>query len=218
VSLPQPYWTDGKRTIYHADCRDILPHLPKVDLVLTDPPYGMGFVAGFSPGPNGYGGPKERTKFNKQRVTGDESPPDIRWVTEYPRAVVWGFHHFADQLGPGGLLVWIKREESAYGTFLSDADAAWVKGSQGVYCKKDMTLYGLTSGRKAHPTQKPLSIMTWSIQKAGGDGLILDPFTGSGTTLLGAKQLGREAIGIEIEEKYCEIAAKRLSQQVLFDS
>jgi DNA modification methylase len=66
-----------------------------------------------------------------------------------------------------------------------------------------------------HPTEKPLSLMYWCVTKAKSAGLILDPFMGSGTTLVAAKQLHRKAIGIEIEEKYCEIAVKRLGQGVL---
>jgi len=115
-------------------------------------------------------------------------------------------------------LVWIKRYDEGYGSFLSDADLAWMSGGHGVYCRRDVSLQGESKNR-LHPTQKPLSIMKWCIEKSKSEGIILDPFMGSGTTLRAAKDLGRKAIGIEIEEKYCEIAAKRLAQEVLpFDA
>jgi len=71
------------------------------------------------------------------------------------------------------------------------------------------------SNNFGHPTEKPIKVITWSINESRTQGLILDPFMGSGTTLVAAKQLHRKAIGIEIEEKYCEIAVKRLGQGVL---
>lgn len=73
----------------------------------------------------------------------------------------------------------------------------------------------MTSYDKMHPTQKPLELMDWCIRLAGDPKSILDPFVGSGTTLESAKRLGKQAVGIEASEKYCEIAAKRLSQDVL---
>src|SRR5208282_3892823 len=125
------------------------------------------------------------------------------------------FHHFSNNLPTGTVLVWLKRYEDGYGSFLSDADLAWMKGGHGVYCMRDVSLQAESKNR-LHPTQKPEPLMRWCIGRAGcpESGVVLDPFMGSGTTLRAAKDLGRRAIGIEIEEKYCEIAAKRLSQKV----
>jgi site-specific DNA-methyltransferase (adenine-specific) len=109
--------------------------------------------------------------------------------------------------------VWIKRYDAGYGSFLSDAEIAWLNRGHGVYCKRDTTLQG-ESDVRLHPTQKPLGIMKWCIGFVKGR-LLADPFMGSGTTLEAAKALGRKAIGIEIEERYCEIAANRLRQSVL---
>lgn len=88
-----------------------------------------------------------------------------------------------------------------------------MKGGHGVYCRRDTSLAGEARHRR-HPTEKPQGVMRWSIEQSKGT-VILDPFMGSGTTLRAAKDLGRKAIGIEIEERYCEIAARRLGQEVL---
>jgi DNA modification methylase len=89
-----------------------------------------------------------------------------------------------------------------------------MKGGCGVYCRKDLSLTKETRLR-SHPNEKPLSLMKWCIEKAGEAGTILDPFMGSGTTLVAAKNLGRKAIGIEISQAYCDVAIKRLSQKIL---
>jgi len=209
----EPYYQDSHCTIYHADCRDVLPHLEPVDLVLTDPPYGMNWDGKITRGKNGTGS-KEKTVSYGKTIKGDNQPFDPSpWLT-FPHVIFWGFQHFASSLPVGSVLVWIKRYDEGYGSFLSDADLAWMSGGHGVYCRRDVSLQGESKNR-LHPTQKPLSIMKWCIEKSKSEGIILDPFMGSGTTLRAAKDLGRKAIGIEIEEKYCEIAAKRLAQEVL---
>jgi len=214
----KPYYDHNGITIYHGDCREILPELPKVDLVLTDPPYGMNNntdSSRFSGGTlehiakRGNGG-----KFSG-KIKGDSEPFDPTPWLNYEAVIMFGFNHYAHRLPTGTTLVWIKRLDEAYGTFLSDAELAWMKGGKGVYCYRDLSLTRETRQRM-HPNQKPLSLIKWCIEKAKSTGLILDPFMGSGTTLRAAKDLGRKAIGIEICEEYCEIAVKRLGQEVLF--
>lgn len=215
----KPYYDHKGITIYHGDCRDILPHMPKVDLVLTDPPYGMnnntnsGRFSGGSQqsiSKRGIGG-----KFKDKIIGDDEHFNPEPWIY-FPRVILFGANHYLDKLFPGTTLVWIKRLDSAFGSFLSDAEIAWMKGGCGVYCWRDTSMNRLALQR-IHPSQKPIGLMKWCIEKSKSThGTILDPFMGSGTTLRAAKDLGRKAIGIEIEEKYCEMAAKRLGQEVLF--
>jgi site-specific DNA-methyltransferase (adenine-specific) len=211
----KPYYEQDGITIYHGDCREILPTLDGIDAVISDPPYGMAWDGRIVRGPNGTGkaGP---TRHFGETIQGDAEPFDPAPWLVYPRVVLFGSNHFGARLPVGTTLIWIKRYDSGYGSFLSDAEVAWMKGGHGVYCHRDVSLQG-ESTNKAHPTQKPVGLMRWVIEKASvpDDGVILDPFMGSGTTLRAAKDLGRKAIGIEIEERYCEIAAKRLQQSVM---
>lgn len=216
MSLPKPYYEENGIVIYHGDCRDILPHLPKVDLVLTDPPYGMKNNVDsrrFS------GGKPENVKRRgnkggrfREMIFGDDKPFDPASFLIFDDCILWGCNHFGQKLPVGTTLVWIKRNDSAFGTFLSDAELAWMKGGCGVYCFRDFSMKSEERDR-LHPNQKPIPLFKWCIEKTDA-GIILDPFMGSGTTLRAAKDLGRKAIGIEIEEKYCEIAVKRLRQEV----
>jgi site-specific DNA-methyltransferase (adenine-specific) len=208
-----PYYDHAGITIYHGDCREILPSLPPVDLVLTDPPYGMrwdGRVKRDSL--NGQGGAFSR--FEGQTITGDDIDFDPSFLLAYAPCIIWGFHHFPQHLSRGSILVWVKKYPEAYGTFLSDADVAWMSKGHGVYISPTVNPASFQHERE-HPTQKPDEIMKWCCSFFPDAQTILDPFMGSGTTLRAAKDLGRKAIGIEIEEKYCEIAAKRMSQEVL---
>jgi site-specific DNA-methyltransferase (adenine-specific) len=211
----KPYYEQDGITIYHGDCRDVSV---AADVVVSDPPYGMNWNTDhtrFTVGANG-DGPGRPSHQKHERVRSDDETFDPEPWLSYRGCVLWGFHHFASKLPKGTTLVWIKRHDSAFGSFLSDADLAWMKGGEGVYCKRDVSLQG-ESRFRLHPTQKPEPLMRWCIERASGHGdTILDPFMGSGTTLVAAKRLGRKAIGIEQEERYCEIAAKRLAQGALF--
>ena len=211
----KPYYKDDAVTIYHGDCREILPELSKADLVVTDPPYGMNWNTNSSRFSGGTDPKRRGGVANKDGIIGDTREFNPLPFVSYPHVIMWGSNHYAEHLPVGTTLVWIKRLEAAFGSFLSDAELAWMKGGHGVYCFRDLSM-NAEANRRIHPTQKPLSLMRWCIKKSGStDGLILDPFMGSGTTLRAAKDLGRKAIGIEIEEKYCEIAANRMMQEVL---
>jgi len=209
-------------TLYHADCRDILPLLEpgSVDLLLTDPPYGMNYNTDsrrFTGGVN-----KERRYGQGQGprpVTGDDEVFDPTPFLLFPRVILWGFNHWAQRVPIGTTLVWLKKRAHRLGAFLSDAELAWEKGGHGVYAT-----YVPGDGRwdlaegcvRCHPTQKPIALMGWCLERHQNAASILDPFAGSGTTGRACKDLGRKCIQIEIEERYCEIAARRLEQEVLF--
>jgi DNA modification methylase len=211
---PTPFYADDATVIYHGDCRTILPQLDvQVDLALTDPPYGIDWkFTGQGSGKRAQGG--SDSQFKGQRIMGDRENFDPRFLLDYPRVTLWGFHHYPQHLSRGSVLVWVKKHEHARGTFLSDADLAWMKGGCGVYLSPTINPASFQAER-CHPTQKPVALMRWCIVKAGGEGLILDPFMGSGSTLVAAKDLGRKSIGIEISEAYCRIAVNRLRQDVL---
>ena len=196
----KPYYQDDAVVIYHADCREILPQLEPVDLVLTDPPYGLGDkMQGGT-----WGAAAKYEDFRRW----DKAPcaSTMRQILEMANAaIVWGGNYFA--FAPSRCwLIWDK--QNAVHT-MSDCEMAWTNFDRP--SKRLSWPVGVhTCG---HPAEKPLPLMTWCLSFAGG--AVLDPFMGSGTTLRAAKDLGRKAIGIEIEEKYCEIAAKRMAQEVL---
>jgi hypothetical protein len=146
-------------------------------------------------------------------IVGDSEQFDPTPWLEYPYVVLFGSNHYGQTLPRGTTLVWLKRYDDGFGSFLSDAEIAWRKGGHGVYVYRSIRAPGATD----HPTQKPIDLMRWCIEKSGGADAhaVLDPFAGSGTTLVAAKSLGRKSIGIEIEERYCEVAANRLRQEVL---
>lgn len=219
----KPYYAHGGITIYHGDCREVATATTEQigATVVSDPPYGMDWNTNMTRFSGGSGGLEAASRVRDwPQVRGDKEPFDPSPWLEYPAVVLWGVNHFAQRVPVGTWLVWLKKPAARYGAFLSDAEVAWRKGGYGIYAR-EFQWEGLNRaeerGQHYHPTQKPTAIMRWCIEMAGGDpnAVILDPFMGSGTTLRAAKDLGRRAIGIEVEERYCEIAAKRLEQEVL---
>lgn len=209
-----PYYQDDSVTIYHGDCREI--ELSFSAAVVSDPPYGMGWNTDSSRFSGGE--PSSRARRGRGRtdwgdVANDDEPFDPTPWLSFDEVILWGANHYASRLPVGTTLVWIKRFDGGFGTFLSDAEVAWSKGGHGVYCRRDTSLMSHT-GHRWHPTEKPLGLMRWCIDRTKSP-LIIDPFMGSGTTLRAAKDAGRKAIGVELDESYCEIAAKRLAQEVL---
>ena len=216
-----PYFQDDAVTIYHGDCREILPTLGRFDLLLTDPPYGIGRDRGMGGG-GSYGcisAVHGKPRYAK-RYDGNwdrERPVDALLLALGAAAtsIVWGGNYYTDVLAQQAKwLVWDKEQTMPS---YSDAELAWTTLA-GVSVK--MLRYrgnGLMAKEKnrQHPTQKPLALMIWCIGLAGDVQTILDPFAGSGTTGRAAKDLGRKAVLIEQEECYCEIAALRMAQGVL---
>lgn len=226
----KPYFQEDGITIYHGDCREVLPSLEACDLLLTDPPYGGGLAVDFAERFKTKAGKwwncdNRRGQARHTPIVGDDGPfdpIDLLTVTAKVK-VFWGANWYASRLPDrGGWWVWDKRngkrDVSEADWPMSEAELAWTNLGKGVRVFR-FTWFGLIRdgdhGEHYHPTQKPTELMRWCIEQSKTDGLVLDPFMGSGTTLSAAKFMGRRAIGIEIEEKYCEIAAKRLAQKVL---
>ena len=206
----------GNATLYCGDCLEILPTLHGVDAVVTDPPYGMNYDTDstrFSGGERGRGeGRSDRA------IHGDDKPFDPSPWLQFDHVVLWGWNHYADKTPRGSSLVWLKRSPQHYGTFLSDAEIAWEKGGCGTYVfyaedsngRRQKELTGSPfGGETSHPTQKPIALMQWCLQRNPGE-TTLDPFMGSGTTGVACMNLGRKFIGIEIERKYFDIACERI--------
>ena len=222
----KPYYDGDGITIYHGDCREILPYLPKVDLVLTDPPYGIGADRNLRA--NKQHGKAAAPSRDYGVGNWDASPPDRELlelvISRGYRAILWGGNYFL--LPPASCwLVWDKDNgDNRY----ADCELAWTNLDSAVRKYRHRWMGMLQENMSAkeervHPTQKPVPLMMWCLRQAGeagldGDGLI-DPFMGAGSTLVAAKRFGLRAIGIEIEERYCEIAAKRLENDMpLFSS
>ncbi len=220
AALPTPYYQDDAVVIYHGDCRDILPLIEPgtIDLVLTDPPYGINLNTDnsrFTAGERGHVAKGRRARANVRPIIDDKREFDPSFLTQYGRdQIIWGWNHYPDKLPRGACLVWMKRNDDAFGSFLSDAELAWMSKGHGVYCRRDLSLLAIAHTRQ-HPTQKPESLMHWCLSFFPKARMICDPYMGSGTTLRVAKDRGCRAIGIELEERYCEIAAKRMAQTVL---
>ena len=209
--------TIGAATLYLGDCRDVLPTLGPVDAVVTDPPYGIslntdnsrfsgGNTASVAKRGNNVGSAGGRP------IIGDEGPFDPSFLLDLPGdKIVWGWNNYPDRLPRGACLIWLKRNDAAFGSFLSDAELAWMSKGHGVYCKRDLSNAAIANDR-VHPTQKPVTLMEWCLGFVPKAQTILDPFMGSGTTGVAAVQMGRRFIGIERDEGYFDIACRRIEQ------
>lgn len=197
----------GDATLYLGDCMEILPTLDKVDAVITDPPYGISRAG-------------QQETFTKSPKHKRKHFEDLGWDDGRPnkelfdlmlksgnKCLIWGGNYFADMLpATMGWLYWDKGQK---GLSMSDGELAWTS--------EQKALRSIVVNRSAlvgseHPTQKPIQVMTWSIDQLGNPETILDPFMGSGTTGVAAIQMGRKFIGIEREPKYFDIACKRIEQ------
>lgn len=188
--------------IYHGDCRDVLPQLSQADLVLTDPPYGLGQRM-----QGGTWGSAVKYADLRNWDTAPSLELMLHIILLSKQSIIWGGNNFA--LPPSrSWLVWEK--QNAVPT-MSDCEFAWTN------CEKPAKRFSWPVGvhRYGHPTEKPEELFAWCLRFAELPKTVLDPFMGSGTTLRAAKDIGASCVGIEIEEKYCEIAARRLQQEVL---
>lgn len=203
-----PYYSDDLVTIYHGDCREVLPDLGTFDLVLTDPPYGLGdaWVGGGGTGKTSWRfDPAEARSWDGSIVEGVERLVDVG-----RHVVIWGGNYYP--LPPTRCwFLWDKKQNDQWTT--GQAEMAWTNLDRPVRMFRMAQAQAHTEmGHKMHPTQKPLSLMSWCISMVRDDAIhtILDPFMGSGTTLRAAKDRGLSAVGVDMDERYCEMAARRM--------
>jgi DNA modification methylase len=237
----KPYYEHAGIAIYHGDCREILPQLNRVDVVMTDPPYSPHTHEkrwiGHALTADGARCSTTFTELGFEALTDDlrqfvglhVSRLSRRWVLIF--SDLEGIHHWKATFATSGLqyvrtAIWDKVDSAPQFTGDRPASSAeaiicghpegkkrWNGGGRRNIFRHAVN--GSNSGSKPHPTTKPEGLMRELVALfSDAEELVLDPFCGSGSTLKAAKELGRCAIGIEIEEKYCEIAAKRLSQEV----
>jgi DNA modification methylase len=195
-------------TLLCGDALALMKDLPieSIDAVIADPPYGMKCDTDwtrFSGGSQHSIAKRGKGRDYNAPIVGDSAPFDPSPWLDFPRVVLFGFQHFAARLPVGSVLVWIKRNDAAFGSFLSDAELAWMKGGHGVYCRRDLSNNTIARSR-VHPTQKPVSLMEWCIDKAKVPlgATVLDPYAGSFTTAIACMRTGRSFIGCEIAERY----------------
>jgi hypothetical protein len=209
-----PYYDREGITIYCGDNADVLPNVWQYVLLLTDPPYGLG---------------AHKKSFQNSTATRllpmgsgdwDTRAPDPetlgRWISKASKSILWGGNYFG--LPPQRCwLVWDKQTgKNDY----ADCELAWTDLDLDMVVKM-FTHYWLGANAKdrgaerLHPTQKPLALMEWCVNLVPNTMSIIDPYMGCGTTLMVARKLGIAATGIEISERYCEMAVKRLRQKTM---
>jgi site-specific DNA-methyltransferase (adenine-specific) len=215
MTTMDPYYQDDAVTIYHGKCEDILPALDRPDLILTDPPYALGdkWVGG--------GGEHSKTSWrfdpSEARAWDSDLAVAVPGLVDAARhVVIWGGNYYP--LPPVRCwFLWDKKQNDQWTT--GQAEMAWTNVDRPIrmFRMAQAEAHG-EMHPKVHPTQKPLSLMSWCIAMIRDDTIrtVLDPFMGSGTTLRAACDRGIHAIGIEVDERYCEMAVARLAQGSLF--
>ena len=213
----EPYYSDNGIVIYNADCRDVLPQLEHVDLILTDPPYGVDL-----------GKKRNNQRFDRQTYLQGTDTADV--VIPLVNEVIQICLQRAKRtvMTPGVKNMFAYPQPSHVGSFYYPAASGC--NSWGFSCWQPIYFYGkdpyggkgsqpdsymatLAAVKNGHPCPKPTDQWKWLLKRCSLPGeIVCDPFLGSGTTLVAALALQVKAIGIEIEEKYCEIAAKRMAQ------
>jgi site-specific DNA-methyltransferase (adenine-specific) len=196
----------GQRLIL-GDCLEIMPTLGKVDAVVTDPPYGIGADEAAHKNKGKWGW----TDYGE--TAWDRVRPDARVFAEClsisKEQVIWGGNYFTDLLPPR--MRWLVWDKGQRDFSLADFEMAWTSQNKAARAFDYPRALALQDG-KVHPTQKPVALMQWCLGFLPDAETILDPFMGSGTTLVACQKLGRHGIGIEIDPDYFEIACKRVEE------
>jgi DNA modification methylase len=195
--------TIGKATMYLGDCKDILPELPKVNAVITDPPYGINAARDRHSEKDGWvdypgsGWDKERP----ERAVFD------LMLSKAEHMIVWGGNYFTDYLPP--TMQWLVWDKGQRDFSLADCEFAWSSQRKASRIFDYPRALALKDG-KQHATQKPVALMDWCMDILGYPGIVLDPFMGSGTTGVSCVNLGKQFLGIEVNPLYFDIACQRI--------
>lgn len=198
--------------IIHGDCRKILPKISPIDLILTDPPFGIDYTK--------IQGTRQKEKKRKV-IVGDKKAMNFSFLFNRPELkIIFGAENFWNQIpNKGRWLCWDKRVTVGPEMIGSAFELAWISKKMGYYKMYKIQHGGVVNADsirgnnqpRYHPTQKPIKLMAAIIRDFSKPGdIILDPFVGSGTTCIAAEREGRRWIGIEIDEEYCKIARRRI--------
>lgn len=217
----KPYYQDDYVQLFYGDCIELAEHWTDAHVLVTDPPYGMAYT--------GFGGRKGEPRRDTGKLTvagdGDTAIRDKALAAwgDGP-AIVFGKWSVERPANTRQVIIWDKSDN---GPGMGAIDLPWGPSFEEAYVigsgfvgKRESSVYRIkpyTSGdanRPDHPTPKPIGLMEKLISKCP-PGAIADPFAGSGATLIAAKNLRRQVVGVELEERYCELIAKRLSQDTL---
>lgn len=195
--------TIGRATLYLGDCAEVLGNIEAVDLVCTDPPFGIGADKHAGKAKNGW------TQWDCGSWDHERPTPEyfnlIRKAA--PTQIIWGGNYFADLLPP--TMRWLVWDKGQRDFSLADVELAWTSDQKAARAFSYPRALALQDG-KQHPTQKPVALMKWCLGLYPNAQTVLDCFLGSGTTGVAAVQMGRKFIGIEREERYFQIACKRI--------
>jgi site-specific DNA-methyltransferase (adenine-specific) len=216
----RPYYEDARAwiTIYHGDCREVLPTLSGVDLVLTDPPYGVDLKTDYAT--------RQRSALAQcndfSAIAGDDKPFDPSpLLVLKTRYILWGANYYAQKLPESpSWIIWDKRDGMSANDN-ADCELAWsnLGGPARIYRHRwnGMIKASEKDRRRVHPSQKPVALFRWCLTRANlnSGALVLDPYMGSGPVAQACKEMGYRYIGVELVEKYAEIAARRLQQEVM---
>lgn len=205
----EPTWVSGDVSLYLGNNLDILPYLAGVKIVLTDPPYGLDLGAR-----SGSGRSKAAMALDKYDVVGDDKPFDPSPWLSFPKVILWGANHYASRLPDTRCwLAWDKREGGTSDD-QADCELAWTNlPGPARLCHhrwRGMIKASEKNEKRIHPTQKPVFLMSWCLEIAKDGDIVLDPYMGSGSTIIAAIKAGRKAIGIEIVSKHFEDAKERI--------
>lgn len=224
----EPYYSDDLVTLYHGDCREISVWLD-ADVLVTDPPYGRGWQQGGLGSRQRESGGGGTASQSHGGILGDEGAAvrdEVLTMWGSRRAIAFGDLLLPPPVGTKQVLCYRKPSSAgirgATANRRRDLEAIYLIGPHrsGIGGRTSVVETRLANVadpkfRTGHPHSKPIDVMCELIEMTDG-GSIADPFAGSGSTLFAAKYLGRRATGVELEERYCEIAAKRLAQDTLF--